>query len=357
MRHDYGSLLGFDFYGTGNIGDDLMLDGFLGAGGAADTIPLQCVIPDERRIATLARRFPAIQWTSAEEKHYQRWIGVGDTPIQCVAGPWFLDHLKRSLSLNNFDHAAMVGIGVEREAIGLATEYAPLLRKIGCIGTRDEQSAELLIREFGCGKDQVVIGEDLAHASPAIHALKGGKPLSGRKYTLGAVICGGDGLPRSSLAEFRRWLAGRDLQSAAMVATEVRRLPYREVDLHRRWTRKSFWSWRPRLSVDLIAPPYWSAVTVQALIEHFCDIQCVLSSRYHGVLTAAWLGCRVAAIARGSKIEALARDLDIPVVGRDFRVRDLDRLYHEAHPVDLRKLDAFADRARTAVKQVEYLSR
>jgi hypothetical protein len=351
------SLLGFDFYGTGNIGDDLMLDGFLGAGGAADTIGLQCVIRDERRITTLARRFPAIQWTSAEEKRYRTWIGVGDTPIQSTSGPWFLNHLRTSLSLDNFDRAAMVGIGVEREAVGLALEYGPLLRKFRCIGTRDEQSADLLIRQFGCGKDQVVIGEDLAHASPAIHELKGGKPLPERKYSLGAVICGGDGLPRSSLRQFRRWLAGRDLQSAAMVATEVRPLRYREVDLHRRWTRKSFWSWRPRLRMGLIAPAYWTASTVQALIEHFCDIQCVLSSRYHGLLTAAWLGCRVAAIARGSKIEALARDLDIPVIGRCFRVRDLDRLYHEAHPVDPKKLDAFANRARAAVKQVEYLSR
>jgi hypothetical protein len=83
------NLLGFDFYGTGNIGDELMLDGLPGAGGAADAIPLQCVIRDERRITTLARRFPAVQWTSAEEKRYRKWMGVGSTPIQCTVGCCF----------------------------------------------------------------------------------------------------------------------------------------------------------------------------------------------------------------------------------------------------------------------------
>jgi len=348
------NLLGFDFYGSGNIGDDLMLDGFLGVIGGLDGMRLRCIIPDSGRIATLARRFPAVEWTSIKAKRYRRWVGVGDTPIQCTSGRWSLNRLRTSLLANNFDIAIMVGVGVEGEAVELAAEFAPLLRKVACIGTRDEYSADMLIRHFGCSKHQVVRGEDLAHLSPALHTLYGSRPLSCRKYSLGAVICGGDGLPQSSLLQFRRWLAKDVSGSVAIVANEVRPLRYREIDLHRRWTNRAFWNWAPHIRADLLTPDYWRAGSVGSLIEHFSDVQCVLSSRYHGVLTAAWLGCRVAAIARGSKVATLARDLGIPFVGPQFRVCDLDRVHDEAHVVEAKTLNAFADRARASVEQIAH---
>lgn len=351
-----GDLLGFDFYGSGNTGDDLMLEGFLDNRGAADAPDLECVICNEVRAATLAKRFPTVRWTSTPGPPYERWIGVGDTPIQYTSGPWILNRLKQSLSRNNFAVAAMVGIGVEREAIPMAKDFGPLLRRLKCIGTRDEESADLLISHFGCSREQVVVGEDLAHIAPSIQAFRGGKPFSNRKYALGLTINGGDGLPGSSVAEFRRWLSRRDLESSVIVAAEVRPIRYGEVDLYRRWTQKSLCWWKPRITTaGLLVPDYWRATTVGPLIEHFCDIQYVLSSRYHGILTAAWLGCRVAAIARGSKVKALARDLDIPILGPHFRARDLDRVCADAHQVPPRKLDAFADRAIAAVKQVNHI--
>lgn len=341
------NLLGFNFYGSGNIGDDLMLDGFLAVTGL-DADRVHCILGGERRISTLRCRFPSVEWTSSAKLHYRIWMGVGDTPVQASSGPWCLNSLRDSLTGTDYECAVMVGVGVEQEAVTLASGYRPLLRRMSLIGTRDERSAELLIREFGCGWGQIVVGADLAHACPALQSLARAQPLEARKYSLGVTICGGDGLPRQSLRVFRDWLLRRDLTKTVVLPTDVRSLPYGEVDLHRRWTTKSRWRRRPKMEIEIVTPDYWKASSVGRLVEHFADVQSLISSRYHGIVIGAWAGCRLAVIARGSKVETLARELDIPSVGRHFTTRDLDRIHEEARPVSLKKLEALAHKAGDA---------
>jgi polysaccharide pyruvyl transferase WcaK-like protein len=91
--------IGFNFYGAGNIGDDLMLFGFLQAmQQRGDRISLTCCSPYS--LAPLRRRFPQIDWrpdTEAEReeamRHADIWLGVGATTFQLKSGQWQRDHL------------------------------------------------------------------------------------------------------------------------------------------------------------------------------------------------------------------------------------------------------------------------
>ena len=60
--------------------------------------------------------------------------------------------------------------------------------------------------------------------------------------------------------------------------------------------------------------PDYDAANAHEMIEHFEDYSIVISSRYHALLTAAWAGARVAALARSSKLRFLAEELDVPLV-------------------------------------------
>src|ERR1700761_6297644 len=95
--------LGFDFYGSGNIGDDLMLAGFLQGlsqvGSAWPALHGRSRFP----LGTQQTRFPEITWVdtaAAARKPADPeacWAGVGDTPFQLTSGPWFLEYSLEEL--------------------------------------------------------------------------------------------------------------------------------------------------------------------------------------------------------------------------------------------------------------------
>lgn len=91
--------IGHHFFGSGNIGDDLMLAGFLDLAGTwLAGATFTCSTPFDR--ACQQRRFPAIEWLpyepavrAASIEACDAWVGVGDTPFQTDVGTWLLDHL------------------------------------------------------------------------------------------------------------------------------------------------------------------------------------------------------------------------------------------------------------------------
>src|SRR4051812_39380881 len=106
--------IGHHFFGSGNIGDDLMLAGFLE--GVPPGVRMTCA---SQTAAKQRARFPQVEWLpydsasrAAAIEACDAWVGVGDTPFQVVVGTWFLDHLAEEVALCRRYGKPMFFIGV-----------------------------------------------------------------------------------------------------------------------------------------------------------------------------------------------------------------------------------------------------
>uniref|UniRef100_UPI003567F013 hypothetical protein n=1 Tax=Roseovarius sp. TaxID=1486281 RepID=UPI003567F013 len=161
--------LGFNFYGAGNIGDDLMISGFLEGLSMPDRHAFKCCIAKDR-LASQKRRFPSIHWRSAttEERNteIQRahlWLGVGGTPFQAAGGKWLLKSILRDYEANPDVAKWMFGIGCEAEVLQERELAQAVVQQTQRIWTRDAASRSVLVDEFGADPERVVVAGDLAH--------------------------------------------------------------------------------------------------------------------------------------------------------------------------------------------------
>ena len=347
--------LGFDFYGDGNIGDDLMIAGFLRALEMLSADPLPALSGFSRgALESQQRRFPQIHWSSARgtgrlngagPEHVDCWAGVGGTPLQITSGDWFLRYLQqRKEEICSFRQRLLIGIGAEQEIRPRAAEFARLLGSFDRIATRDHQSAELVASLPGIGAGRVYAGSDLAHV--ALLDLFPQRKSAQRPFALGLMVTG-ETLNGADVDELRAFLARRK-DRVALLANEIRTLPHFELGIYARLGRFP-WSGARRRSVQLI-PPYRQG-NLEQLVRPIAQCETVISSRYHGILTAAWAGCRVAALGRSSKIVALADELGIPCRPFPLRGEDLTALEEEAVSIPEARLLEMRERA---VKGVAY---
>jgi hypothetical protein len=97
--------IGHHFFGAGNVGDDLMVAGFLCAvRGHQPGLRLTCAI--EHRRLSQALRFPEIEWLPYDMALRRQcvqacdvWLGLGDSPFQSEVSTWLLDHLVEEVGL------------------------------------------------------------------------------------------------------------------------------------------------------------------------------------------------------------------------------------------------------------------
>ena len=151
--------IGHHFFGSGNLGDDLMLAGFLEAARPAflARATLTCCIPHER--ACQRRRFPEIEWLPYDEvtraaciRRADVWLGLGDTPFQAIGGhTWFLDHLCQEAAWCRSTRVPMyyLGVGVnEREVVDFP-QMRGLIDQAEHLWMRDDDSVEMLAPPHG----------------------------------------------------------------------------------------------------------------------------------------------------------------------------------------------------------------
>lgn len=343
--------LGFPFYGSGNIGDDLMLSGFLQALPGAFVPPLPVIrAVSAFDIRSQRHRFPGLAWCSDGEAGGwtgapgAAWLGVGDTPFQLSAGPWFLEHLERCLpNITGYAQRCLIGVGVEREALGERDAFARVASAFQRIVTRDAASADLLTGAFGVPPERVAVAGDLAHIH--FHPQLAAPPSFSRRFALGVNIA----LERSDAAEraaLRRFV--RDSGDAtAFVANEVRDLPGSERRLWRAIGGRLWHGREPR--VPLLVPDYGGG-SMAALLEPLAACESIITSRYHGALAASWLGCRVAVFARSSKLLPLAEDLGVTVETPPLTAEKLHRLREAARAVPREVLASLAAKAAHGVR-------
>lgn len=363
-------LLGFDFYGSGNVGDDLMLAGFLDAYDSDDKL-----IGTALHVPSQQRRFGSVAWSSSNEARRaellndaQAWIGVGDTPFQGISGAWFVNALAQELPVARSREipAVMLGIGAETEASSHHQKIDTILKNVDLIWTRDQASADILLK-FGGDRDRVRTGADLSHI--ALSRICRNTEANERPYHVGIGYYSESARTSdiSAIADFTR-KAGED-GPICYISNEFR--PYSELATYiqifqmlgdqrrprRLWRAASFaHGLGVATSIPIFMPDYLCG-SLAEFIEPYQRCKAVLTSRYHGVIAAAWAGCRVGILGgRSSKLDALAIDFDIPMITPPYTRHSIERLAEGATFVRKDRLLAEAQKAKVSVTEaIRYL--
>ncbi len=338
-------LMGFVFFGAGNIGDDLMIAGFSQAlAELQEKEQLKLYSRTDHNIKSQQIRFPEISWSHTDEKkvydptQIECWAGVGDTPFQLTSGSWSLDILLSNLEeIKKFKQRVLVGIGAETEIKPRTEEFALIANSFDKIYTRDKHSTQILEDWLKVKSDRLFTGSDLANIS--LPTLLANKTIE-KKFQLGLIVAG-DTLSKKDSGEIGKFIASQNEQ-VAFIAGETRMANYGERYIFRKLTRFP-WS-KVRKKATLQVPDYHNG-SLYELIQPIVECETILSTRYHGLLTAAWSGCKVAAIARASKVKALAEVLKVPYCELPVTVEKLESLQKEATVVSKDLLESLKDQA------------
>lgn len=333
--------LGHHFYGAGNLGDDLMLAGFLRALGDLDPrAEVSGAVPFDR--TALERRFPIIRWhgMGREERRQcvaacDTWLGLGGSPFQHAQSRWFVDHLAEEAALCRELGKPMyfLGIGVQGEDELEDTAVRTILAQARAVWTRDLPSAIRIHRLDP--KIRVESAADLAHVHLA--ALPPPKAEAGTV----AVVANFD---------YGEW-PGRDavldaVESTApkhkiWLAQESRDLPGAERALYAALpeARKRAW--------ELVAPDE-AGVSLKAAVARWPGAELLVTARYHAALTAAWAGSRIVIIATNEKLRGAAGELGAPQITSSATREAVARACAEARPITDPKPLALAARRACA---------
>lgn len=331
--------IGHDFFGSGNLGDDLMVAGFLQAI-AAHPEPIYLTCCSRHDPSTQRKRFPRVEWLPRDDATRAQmvrvcdvWLGLGDSPFQSEVSTWFLDHLVQEAALCRKHHKPMffLGVGVNDDKALTYPQAQTIVNQAEYIWTRDGSSARQLAQMTD--RHHVTAGADLAHVYFAGHTFSPPAPDS-----IGWLLHFENRAAFSPLAlgETLTALPGHDFW---WLVQEVRRIPGSELET---------WDALPpetRQKLELRQPDY-SGGSMDALVDAWGTPQALVSSRYHGALSGAWMGARVLAVTRNRKVMDLAQQLGIESV-QDFRsATEIVSKLTSSHIVPRSTLAALADLAR-----------
>jgi polysaccharide pyruvyl transferase WcaK-like protein len=337
--------IGHDFFGAGNFGDDLMLDGFLRClgklGKKVDVVGCTPYDIDSQRL-----RFPTIKWLSAVDRERGEedlreadvWLGLGSTPFQLDTGPWMLDHLDHQREVCQRLGKPMVFLGVGCDSIDavLDPRGRRVIEMAERIWTRDARSAEAIDSVAATGA--TTLGADLAHIALGA-AVKPRRETEQLGLLLGLQCPGIVDLVAVEQA-IAQWLFAK----IRWLLQETRQFPCTE-----RWNYAGLSKWTQG-SVELM-PLDYGKDTIEKFLGNFGAPETVVSSRYHGSLIAAWHGCRLSVIARSEKLLGIVADLAVPYLRRISKGHELETLLREAVPVERVRLEVLRDRANAMCEE------
>ena len=336
--------IGHHFFGTGNIGDDLMLAGFLSACAEAGDVEFTCTTAGDTE--SQRRRFPQVHWLPYDMEPRQRmvaecdaWVGVGGTPFQLSVGPWFLDHLAGEVRMCREHGKPMffIGVGVSEPESLRDSRAQEVLAQASKVWARDPASAQHLVAA-GAGA-KVVAGADLAHAWLSAQTIP--PPEEG----VSAYVLNFEDARQFRPAALEVVIRAEPKLSHRWLFQEVRRLSGSEAEL--------FDSLAPdvREKLDVRKPDYVNATTGE-LLAALGVPQRVLTSRYHGALTAAWMGSRVVIVERSAKLTGAAAELGVVGIKAIDDAVTLRDALGRASTVSRPLLDTLAARARSSCAQL-----
>jgi|SRR5579884_584734 len=342
-------VIAFDFWGAGNFGDDLMMDGFLRAiKHLGFDYEGRLVGFTSFGLGSQKIRFPHVKWVGDEGMQHKYLatskviLGVGDTPFQFTCGDWFLRKLQHiTATIADDAQLVFIDVGAEEEALKASDGFRAVLRRINRCSTRDTMSLSVLKCLSRGADDHLYQGEDLASIS--LQSIATEVRLS-RRFRLG-IILGIDTLSERDLFATKTFLEGFG-GPIAFITGDSRDAAGFEYQLFRLWAKGLFSPMRKKL---ILRRPQYDTCDLKELIRPVADCDVVLSSRFHGILAAAWLGCRVAAIGRSSKVTALARQFRIPCVQPALNAAEIKFAVENATVVDRKLLEAHREMALRGV--------
>lgn len=299
--------LGHHFYGAGNLGDDLMLAGFLQTLGEIEPgAEVSGAVPFDRD--ALARRFPGTRWHGMKPAERRAaiaacdaWLGLGGSPFQHAQSRWFVDHLAEEAALCRELGKPMwfLGIGVQTESELADAAVRAVCAQARGIWTRDAASARRI--QDSNASMRVAPAADLAH----LH-LAAAPPPPARPGTM-AVVANFD---------YGEW-PGRNAALAALEATgparkiwlaqESRELPGAERALFAALPTEMRRGW------ELVSPDEPGA-PLESALARWPGAEILLTSRYHAAITGVWAGSRVVVIGINEKLRGAAAELGTPLI-------------------------------------------
>ncbi len=344
--------VGFDFWGHGNIGDDLMIAGFQNTLSSYQGVQFKTHVATSYFMESQKKRFPDISWhrelpDNSQDKAagiHTTWVGPGATPFQLTCGDYVLKYWLEQLPyMNTFDRKCLVNVGAELEIEPEKERFSLVANAFDKISTRDQHSADILTKMLGVPSSKIYSGADLANIILA-DCVDANRSIR-KKFNLGVIIAG-DTLSDEDIAGVKDFLVTR-WKTTSFIAGDMRKIARHECQIYEQMTADLGW-WTKRKLV-LSIPDYMHG-DIRALLSPIDDCSVIISSRYHGLLIAAWMGCRVAAIARSSKIPPLAEELQIPVCYPPLTGRKLEAMQKEACVVSRDILMKAKEKALEAVR-------
>jgi len=353
MTHKHKLFLNFDFYGSGNIGDDLSLDGLV-RGISGSGIELNCSVRgnyDHQKF-----RFPDIRFYPRSQRYEianqcSVWLGAGDTPVQIKSGDWFLTRMERDyeFAVKNDIKCYLLGIGAENEASTHSERFRAALEGVRLIWTRDAQSMAFLESLLEIPTEKLRLSSDLANIS--LSEIFGINDTNNRRiYDIG--FCYYDESPdNSELSVLKSFLKDqmKNRKSILMFANAVNKEDMFEYRIY----KTMFNPLQRRFSngIEFLVPDYYGNQTLNELTEHYGKCETVVTSRYHALLAAAWAGCRLVSLQRSSKVTELAKLLEIEEVTRPFSTAKIMNAYSNAKTVDRNILQNFMELSLKSIRE------
>ncbi|PKN52055.1 MAG: hypothetical protein CVU55_08340 [Deltaproteobacteria bacterium HGW-Deltaproteobacteria-13] len=344
--------VGFDFWGHGNIGDDLMIAGFQKALSSYRGVQFKAHVATGYFIESQQKRFPDILWhrelpDNAQDKAaaiHTTWVGPGATPFQLTCGDYVLKYWLEQLPfIKTFDRKCLVNVGAEQEIEPEKERFSIVANVFDKISTRDQHSADILTKMLGLSGSKIYAGADLANIILADYIDK--HRSIKKKFNLGVIIAA-DTLSDGDIAGVKDFLVTR-WRPTSFIAGDMREIERHECFIYRQMIADLGWWARKKLVLSV--PDYMNG-DIRALLSPIDDCSTIISSRYHGLLIAAWMGCKVAAIARSSKIPPLAEALRIPVCYPPLTRQKLETMQKEACVVSRNILMDTKEKALEAVR-------
>jgi polysaccharide pyruvyl transferase WcaK-like protein len=252
------------------------------------------------------------------------WLGVGGTPFQATGGRWLLNHILADFDACPETPKFMVGVGSENEVKAEWVRAARVFGSVDRIWSRDQGSYNVLLDQFENVGTTVKKGGDLANI--ALQNIFSSVSNSSKHGEGIGLIVYKDAAAHLDTIQLRRSIQeAMSKQPVTFIANDVRRGAMEHAIF-----RKAFGGLRGLIhgKPRWMAPDY-NANNTDDMVNHFLNYSTVLSARYHGLLTAAWAGCAVTALARSSKLTFLAEDLGISAIsmedGLDFINEGLEK--------------------------------
>jgi hypothetical protein len=169
------------------------------------------------------------------------------------------------------------------------------------------------------------------------------------EFKLGVII-GYDTLSKRDLASIKDAL-NTLRHPVAFITGDCRDGPGFEYQLFKSWTKHWFSPLRGKL---VLRRPDYDRCALLDLVKPVTECETILSSRFHGILTAAWFGCKVAALGRGTKVTALAKECDIPCVEPPFDAEKIRETIKNACPVDRNRLREIKEMSLSGVLKCKF---